>query len=142
MRAYQRFRGGPLHECPRFGIEDGTHEIVGGSVADIELDSGIERRQLHKIRLAEIAGLLGRLGSHRPAAQRIDWFERLDVSAGLALVRDLSPRENYAATQDGLGGTAISPAAERQRFAVIQAPTRKTENVRRDFLQRVVVLPF
>src|SRR5579859_1758441 len=53
MRAHQSFGGGALHESTRVRIEDSPHEIVGSSVANVELDGRVERRQLHKIGLAK-----------------------------------------------------------------------------------------
>ena len=56
MGAQQRFRRGALHKCARLRIDRSAQEIVGRGVANIELDRGIERREIDQIRLAKIAG--------------------------------------------------------------------------------------
>src|SRR5215467_8141688 len=141
MGAQQRFRGGALHESLRLPIKDSAHEIVGRGVADIELDGGIERRKLYQIGLAEIAGFRGRLCRHRPAAQLLDWFERLDMSASLILTGNLPSRERDAAAEDGFSSSALIAAMKRQRFPVVQTPIWKAEDIGRNFFERVVVVP-
>ncbi len=63
------------------GVDGSAEEIVGSGVADVELDGGIERDQLHQVGLEKISLLDGRLGFEGFGAEFVDRVDRGDVKA-------------------------------------------------------------
>ena len=61
--------GGPLQESARRSVNRSAEEVVGGGVADVELDARVERRDIHQVRPAKVARLPRRLGGERFRAQ-------------------------------------------------------------------------
>ena len=62
MRAQQGFGGGALHEGARLRVDGRAEKIVGGGVANVELDGGVELGEFDEIGLAKVAGFDRRLG--------------------------------------------------------------------------------
>ena len=67
----KRLRGRPLKKCPRLRIDGRAQKVVRRGVANVEMNGRIERRQLSKVRLAKIAGLLRRRCCQRLAPERL-----------------------------------------------------------------------
>jgi hypothetical protein len=69
MDAHERFGGGSLQVRGRARVYRRAQEVVGGRVADVELDGGIELGELEQIRAAKPARLGWRPRGERLGAQ-------------------------------------------------------------------------
>src|SRR5437868_15526766 len=78
MSAQESLGGGTLEKGPGRGVQRRAEEIIGGGVADIELDGGVKLRQVDQIGLEEErAFLLGRDGLLGQGTQSGDGLDRL-----------------------------------------------------------------
>src|SRR5580658_1340837 len=69
MGAKQGFRRRPLKKGPRLRIYGRTQEIIGGGIADVELDGWVEFHQFDKIGFEKGPFLARRLRSERLCTQ-------------------------------------------------------------------------
>ena len=77
---------GPLQEGARLCVHGSSEKVVGGGVADVELDGGIELDHLDEVGGAKSSLLLQRLGLEGLDAQFVDRPQRCDVKADLLSV--------------------------------------------------------
>src|SRR5262249_10431197 len=74
----KRFGGRALEKRPRGGIERSAQEIVGRRISNIEFDRIVQDRQVHQVRLPEVAFFRWRLGRQGFAAQDGQGLNRLN----------------------------------------------------------------
>ncbi len=126
MSAHQGFGGGPLHEGSGLLVHGAAQEIIGGGVADIELNSRIQRCEFHKVRGAGGAVFFRRLLAESGLAQLIHRLAWLDAENIAIFGADSTALEDDFANLY-LGGDAILVAREHEIFAVVQSARWITE---------------
>ena len=139
--ANQGFRRRPLQKRLGRRVKGRAQEIVGGRVANVELDRGIERSHIDEVRLAEVALFIRRSRGQGLALQILERTQRLDAESGAVLAID------GAAFEDHAGGIHLGRAAcritfEDQLFAFVKAVIGKFEDILGNLLERVVAEPF
>ena len=77
MGLRQGLRRRALQEGAGGGVERRAEEVVRRGVADVELDGGVEGRQVDEVGLAELARLGGRAGGQGLGAELGDGAGRL-----------------------------------------------------------------
>ena len=83
MGADESLGRGPLQKCARLRVNGRAEKVVGGGIADVEFDGGIERDQFNQIGLEKCPLLARRLLFERLCAQFLYRTKRRDVEADL-----------------------------------------------------------
>src|SRR5207237_5789062 len=101
-------------------VQRGAEEVVGRGVAHVKLDRGVQRGQVHQVRLAQDAVFDRRRGGECAPAQLFNRAERA-YGEGLAVlaVQPATPETDVG--RHDLGCPAFAVAAENQLFVGIEA---------------------
>src|SRR5579871_478548 len=140
MSAKESLGGGTLHEGARLGIDWRAEEIVGGGVANVQLDGGIELGEFDEIGLEKVGSLSRRLRGEGFGAKLIDAFQRRDAEDAAGNSADVATLEDGATDLD-LRGVAGCVASEDGFFAVVEAGTAELEDVVGDWIEGVEFHP-
>ena len=122
-------------------VEDGSHEVVGRCVTNVEFESGVKRTQIDQIGSAEVSRFDGRLRGECFSAELLDGLDWIDAKSFAFIGAERAAFEDHA-SQAGFDSPAVGISLEHQSFAGIESLVfRKSEDVRRDFPKGVDVEP-
>src|SRR5437899_2908395 len=124
----QSFGCGALHVGFRLGVDRFTEKIAFGSVANIEMNRGIERRKVDQVRLEKLARFMRRLGSKSLPSQYAERLLGTNVKDAALDRAEGKAFENDAADFN-LSGLAGGVACEDGLLSVVQAGVGEVEDV-------------
>src|SRR5262249_12895995 len=125
LRVHQRLRRGTLEERARLAVNRPMNDVVGRCVSDIEVDRGVEARQLDQGRSTE-----GPLSDRRPARRTAEEAEENDrcgqracksESAKVPSERIHTVRIRESSARLGMAMLVVSLAAARGGLAADNA---------------------
>src|SRR6266403_3492024 len=126
--------GGALEKGARLRVDRRAEEIVGGGVANIVMDAGVERCQVDEVGLPELAILVRRRGSQRFLA-KVFYRARELYAEGLAFFRAERPAWKREVAERNACGAAfyLSAKVDGQRrargLAERESPARRALQV-------------
>src|SRR5262245_50759245 len=84
MDAHERFGGRSLQVRSGARVDRRAQEVVGGRVANVELDRGVELRELDQVDVAKLSGFGRWLSRERFRAKLGHWPPRRDAKDAIA----------------------------------------------------------